>query len=289
MKIGITITETAYTPEAYAYKDYLEKKGCAVQLDFAQCLDPYNDVNIYFMGTRPFWHKQKQRAKEIHEYHSLSTGKYPKLKNEIKKLVNKKPDGRIFLNAFVAEQLSFKDTIPFIFREMGVDECFFQTPSQTPDFDIVYCGSILGRAGLVETLVSLSSRFKVVVIGEVPAEIKSIFSAAKITMTGRLNRVEIASVYQNARFGLNYTPDVYPFNIQTSTKTLEYFASGLSVISNRYPWIENFVKQHNAEIIWLDHCFSQEMPSLNRQVDMSQYKWENILDSCNFVDYLQRI
>jgi hypothetical protein len=57
---------------------------------------------------------------------------------------------------------------------------------------------------------------------------------------GPVSRDQLPEIYKNARFGLNYTPDIYPYNVQTSTKTLEYLASGLGVISNKYKWSEFF-------------------------------------------------
>jgi hypothetical protein len=96
MKVGIPLSTSAYTPEAYAYEKYLKAMGHEVQLDYD--LDPNNDINIHFMGTRPFWKSSKGRALEIHEYQSLSTPPYAKLKNYSKRIINKKPVGRIFLN-----------------------------------------------------------------------------------------------------------------------------------------------------------------------------------------------
>ena len=101
MKIGITLKKSAYTPEAYAYEAYLKERGYQVQLDYS--LDPNNDVNIHFMGVRPFWEKKEGRAVEIHEYQSLSTPPYASFKNLIKKAINEKPQGRIFLNEFVKD------------------------------------------------------------------------------------------------------------------------------------------------------------------------------------------
>lgn len=72
MIVGIGLKEHAYTPEAYAYKSYLESNGVSVQLENEAFIDPNNDINIYFMGMRPLWHRKKGRAIEIHEYQSLS-------------------------------------------------------------------------------------------------------------------------------------------------------------------------------------------------------------------------
>lgn len=59
MKVGIPLS-TRYTPEAYAYEKYLKAMGHEVQLDYN--LDPNNDINIHFMGTRPFWKSNKGRV-----------------------------------------------------------------------------------------------------------------------------------------------------------------------------------------------------------------------------------
>ncbi|MDO9866366.1 glycosyl transferase [Glaesserella parasuis] len=293
MKIGITLKKSAYTPEAYAYANYLREKGNIVQLDFENNLDINNDINIYFMGIRSCLNHRYGGAKEIHEYHSLSIGSFPRLKNGVKKYINRKPDGRIFLNSVVEKEFLFKDKIPTIHRDMGVDDIFFQNIQSRSVFDIVYCGSILGRRGLVETLVRLSQNFKIVVIGDVPKDIRKIFMSAKITMTGRLEREEIIKIYKMSNFGLNFTPDIYPFNIQTSTKTLEYLAAGLNVISNRYSWVEKFSCENNIEMIWLDEIMHYD--TLYRcdyrsySKNLERFRWNNILDSCNFSYFLEGI
>lgn len=292
MIIGIPISENAYTPESYAYQKYLIRKGHIVQLDYK--LDPDNDINLYITGLKPFWEKKKGRAKEIHEYQSLSTPPYAKLKNFGKKLINNKPNGRIFLNNFVHEHLFFEDKIPFIYRDMGVDENLFQKPNENPDYDIVYCGSVSGRNGLIETLLNLAKSYKVLVVGKLTIEDRDLLNSENITLIGAVNREFLPEIYKNARFGLNYTPDIYPYNIQTSTKTLEYLASGLKVISNRYEWAEYFFKNINYQPFWLscdttlDITKFENLNSFNYSV-MKDYSWENILSHSNFEGFLREV
>lgn len=283
MKIGITINNISYTPEAYAYEKYLTKLGHCIQLDLASNLDPNNDINIYFMGFRPFWVKEKGKALEIHEYQSLSTGTYPRVKNLMKKIINKKPVGRIFLNSIVKSEFGFIDDVPSICRDMGVDDSFFQVPSNNPKYDIVYCGSVNGRIGLVEILSELSKKYKIIVIGDVDMSIKNHLISLGISFTGRLDRKDIPTIYADARFGLNYTPNIYPFNIQTSTKTLEYLASGLNVISNRYFWAETFFKQLSYTPIWIEQMDLEKNSSLP---NMDGYAWKNVLDKSNFEKFI---
>lgn len=283
MFVGIPLSRYAYTPEAYAYEKYLKKNGHQVQLEYE--LDPNNDVNIYFMGTRPFWKKREGRAIEIHEYQSLSTPPYARFKNFSKKLVNKKPSGRIFLNDLVHHDLNFTDDIPYIYRDMGVDEALFQSPSENPLYDIVYCGSISGRSGLIEVLRELAENYKVIVVGRVNDVEKELLQHTNITLLGQVSRDQLPEIYRNSRFGLNYTPNIYPFNIQTSTKTLEYLASGLRVISNRYKWINSFCDQKNINVIPFEGL-SLIYTDLN--FDLKKYLWENLLSSCNFENFLIR-
>lgn len=289
MKIGIPLSHNAYTPEAYAYEKYLKNLGHQVQLDYE--LDPNNDINIYFMGMRPLWKKYIGKAVEIHEYQSLSTPPYAKIKNFSKKIINRKPRGRIFLNEIVAQQFSFDDAIPCIYRDMGIDEAFFQFPKDNPEFDIVYSGSISGRIGLIETLVHLSHQYKILVIGSIEGEVKGLLLKYNITLTGRVQRSELPSLYANARYGLNYTPDVYPFNIQTSTKTLEYLASGLRVISNRYKWSQYIEKKMDINFIWIDELMGSKKilyseNILINKLDVEEYSWTNILKKSNFDKFL---
>lgn len=292
MKVGITLKTNAYTPEAYAYEKYLKKLGHQVQLDYE--LDPSNDINIYFMGTRPFWKKREGCGIEIHEYQSLSTPPYAHFKNFTKKIVNRKPSGRILLNEFVHQDLNFNDNIPYIYRDMGVDEALFQSPSKKPLYDIVYCGSISGRNGLIEILRRLAENYKVVVVGQVSDLESSLLKHENITILGRVERKDLPEIYRNSRFGLNFTPDFYPYNIQTSTKTLEYLASGLGVISNKYKWSEQFFNKINYKPIWIDDfnfISNIKMMGTNDLSSnlMQEYSWDEILEKSSLDVFLREV
>lgn len=286
MIIGVPLSKFAYTPESYAYEKYLSAAGHTVQLSYD--LDPDNDINIFFMGTRPFWKKQEGRAVEIHEYQSLSTPPYAKLKDFSKKIINRKPSGRIFLNDFVCKGLNFEDNISCIYRDMGVDDALYQTPSENPLYDIIYCGSVAGRVGLIEALLKLAKNYKVVVVGKVSEQEQMLLQVGNITLLGQVSRDQLPEIFRNARFGLNYTPDIYPFNIQTSTKTLEYLASGLGVISNRYRWMEGFSELHNLDVVWMDDT----VPNVDVNIDkcdfgFSIYSWDNVLKNSKLLEFLE--
>lgn len=288
MKIGVPLSKDAYTPESYAYEKYLTRLGHQVQVDYK--LDPDNDINIHYMGFHPFYRVYSGRAKIIHEYQSLSTFPYAKLKDLIKVKLAKKPDGRIFLNKNVHKKMNFNDDIPFIYRDMGVDDILFQEPNTKTVYDIVYCGSISGRFGLIDTLLLLSKKYKIIVLGKITKEEKNLLSCSNITVVGEVKRGQLSDFFKKAKYGLNFMPDIYPYNIQTSTKVLEYLASGLEVISSRYEWIEKFSEELDYEPIWLEDIENTDL-SLHgsSKLSMIEYSWSNVLEKSGFEDFLKNI
>lgn len=291
-RIGITINENSYTPEAYAYKKYLMDNGYNVDLAPADMLDSSLDLHIYFMGSRPFW-KKKGNWKEIHEYQSLSTPPYALAKNILKKNINRKPDARIFLNNIVDSNLGFSDNVPFIYRDMGIDLELYQSPSLNPSFDIVYCGSTT-RPGLIEKFHELSRLgFSILVVGSIDEKSrKNLEKNNNIKCLGKVSRHELPEIYRDCSIGLNYTPDQYPYNIQTSTKTLEYLASGLHVFSNRYQWAEEFFLLYPKRVTWLDVDSNLKRDRINIENDsycFKKFSWENVLNNSGIINLIDKL
>lgn len=289
MKVGIGLKSQSYTPEAYAYDTYLKKESVEVQLDLEDNICPNNDINIFFMGFKPFWQQDLGKAKILHEYQSLSTAPYAKMKDVAKRVINKKPAGRIFLNDIVRKELNFSDNIPYINRDMGVDSVLFQCPDSEPEFDIVYAGSMEGRIGLTTEIIRLSILgYRILLIGDVSVENRTVLNTySNIFLTGRVSRNELPGLFRKCKAGLNYTPDLYPFNIQTSTKTLEYLASGLRVLSNTYIWSAWASKNYNAPFLWLENLNEYiDLSAYNKASDVIVPSWENILKDSNFIGFL---
>lgn len=290
MNIGIGLKHDTYTPEAYAYASFLKDKGWHVQLALEELLDDGLDAHIYVMGIRPFFLKRKRKELvEIHEYQSLSTPNFAKAKDLTKRLLNKKPSARIFLNSTVKDGLGFSDDKPYLLRDMGVDNTLFLPAPRNPRFDLIYCGSI-GRAGLVQQLLRLAKiGLRLLIVGDVPASVISRFSQlTHVEFSGRVGRHELPEIYQQARAGLNFTPDIYPFNIQTSTKTLEYCAAGLGVVSNRYEWALDFSAARNAEFLWVEKIESKEdFDNFNfSSIEVHDLEWSKILSNIELDRFL---
>ena len=292
MKIGIGLKMGSYTPEAYAYASYLEGNGFHVQLEKEDYLDPDLDLHIFFCGIRTKY-KESKGPIEIHEYSSLSTPPFAIQKNFLKRYINKIPEGRIFLNDIVKNEIGFLDEVPYILRDMGVDDEFFSVASSSLEYDLLYCGSLVGRLGLAEQLKRLAAMgLKILVVGEVSKFfMKEFMGNTQIKFTGRLKRNELPAVFGLARAGLNYTPNIYPFNIQTSTKTLEYCAAGLGVVSNSYEWANFFEKSRSSKFLWLENIRSKDdFDTFNfEKINVSDLNWSKLLEKANLVNFIMII
>lgn len=290
--------EGVYLPEISAYMAYLKSAIPTVKgydssaLEKGISEDDF-DVVWKFMG---FDRHPRSKSFIVHEYGSLSVGKLPKTKNLIKRLVNTQPDLRVFLNPAVEKGMDFRDQIPSRQRDMGVSEHFFREhPNPNTEFDFVYSGS-LNRG---KVIYSMLNHFKenmkdsrLLVVGSVPDDIHNHFgSTPNIHFTGRLRYEDVPHAITRARYGLNIMPDIYPFNVQTSTKVLEYCAAGLPIISTDYQWIRDFEQQSGGRFLYCSPDFhSLSLETVNKHSfhvpDVTTYNWDQILLKSRVFDFL---
>ena len=290
MKVAICLRPSAYLPEAYAYQSYLNSKNVEVELVNDDYYGNDIDIKLNFLGFS-FFSNYKRSFKQIHEYGSLSTPPFSFLKDEVKKYFNSTPDARIFLNPRVHEKFNFINDRPFMYRDMGIDKLFFCSNNAKKVYDVVYCGG--ERIGLMENIDNLLKfGLKIIVVGSFSASFNNHYrNVSNITFTGKLNRVDISKIYQISVAGLNYTPNIFPYNIQTSTKTLEYCAAGLNIISNQYEWVDQFVRSYNSKFLWIQNIKSRsDIESFNYITpDVSNLEWDYLLDKLEFDKFLFRI
>ena len=292
MKIGILGKSQSYLPEAFAYKKYLEKYNHEIVITSNHDELINFDTIIMFMGFYP--NKRNTNIKYIHEYNSLSLQPYAHIKNKLKQYLNFKPDKRIFLNNYVKFFFNFRDNISFLNRDMGYDISFKdcqKIKNKKIEYDLVYTGSFDNRNGLFECVKYLSKfGFKIALIGNMKNHLYNEFKKIdKVSILGKLDLNEIIKVFNITKCGLNFTPDIFPFNVQSSTKTIEYSAAGLGVISNRYIWAETFEKSRSANFLYLDELSSKDqIYNFNfKNAFVDDLIWENILNESNFKSFIE--
>ncbi|MFG6495279.1 glycosyltransferase [Fictibacillus sp. UD] len=295
-------TGKSYSPGIWAMIKYFDQRPeLGIKFHDASKLKHYqlNDFDGVWksMGT----HFSKVNGLPlIHEYPSLSTGAFPHSKNWIKKTFNVKPDLRVFLNSQVKEGFDFQDNIKYCYRDMGVDDIFFHRSSGNKEYDFVYIGSIT-KARKIPTLLRYfkneNKKRSILLIGDVPDEIHQEFSGiSNIHFSGRVPYEEVPKYATKARFGINYIPDQYPFNLQTSTKLLEYLAMGLDVITTDYKWVRTFMEKNEIQLITVDERLSnleQQLTSYQSPVtsslNMERYLWDGIIKQSGIEEQLIKI
>lgn len=292
-------TRDAYLPEITAYQKYLGDffpHVKSVDSRIGHCEEGNFDIVWRFMGVDHSSPNATRKPFLVHEYNSLSTGFAARFKNRMKVWLNQKPDKRIFLNADVKRGFSFNDDIPFSLRDMGIDPAFFKQNKNEPHFDFIYVGSLDRGKIITAFLDCFAERCEDLKISIVGSPSSALFDRYKgcgnIVFQGRVPYNEIPAYMRNAKFGVNLMPDRYPFNLQTSTKLLEYCAAGLNIISTKYQWVESFSRMHGGNFFWLEPDFSNfskvGLTSFDfKTPDVGNLGWNNIIQASGIFDFLK--
>lgn len=281
-------SERAYLPEIDAYINYFNKTEGFKAYDSSKLKDfNLNEFDIVW-EFKGFGGIKMRNQVLVHEYASLSTGMFPLLKNKLKASINSKPDLRIFLNENVKAGFNFNDNIKYCFRDMGIDEKFIQARNSNKEYDFIYVGSISKSRGIDKLLKKFNeiNNGKLCLVGEVSDDIYNMYKNNKdIIFTGKVTYAEVPEIASKAIYGINYIPNKYPFNIQTSTKLLEYLALDLKVITTDYKWVRQFENQHDCSFYKLDlsnldfNIGKLEKHQFKSNFKAEEFLWDNIIKS----------
>ncbi len=285
----------AYLPEIEAYEQYFGDRELFEVFD-CMSLQHYSlkdfDVAWHFMGLD----FSREKIFTVHEYQSLSCGRFNGVKDFIKRRLNVVPDLRVFQSEHIRRSLNFKDSVTYCYREMGIDERFFGQTGQK-DYDFVYLGNIGKERGVCRLLDKFKSDIRsmtLLVIGDVPAEIYRHYKVAtNIIFSGRVAYYDVPKYAVRARYGINYIENKWPYARQTSTKLLEYCALGLPVITTSYEWVNRFENRHHARFYKITEDLNnfnigeiEAFPYTIPEVDT--YEWKNIIENSGIHDLLVR-
>ncbi len=289
----------AILPEIAAYQHYFNALGWDVIVAQPDDQIPMHiDVEWHFMGTGGT--RRRPGSLLIHEYASASVPPFTSIKDSCKRLFNSTPSIRMFLNEYVRKKISFDDDIPFCYRDMGIDESFLNTQHNATrkDFDFIHCGSIhllLHFNKLLHAFTKAPLRFNnIIIAGDYPmSERKRWMRYSNIEFAGRLSRDKVLEYMTRSRYGINYRPDREPYVFQTSTKTLEYYACKLPVLSTNSQWLNDFNQQHGGNY----YCLRDDLSNLNLQsikefqfsfADVSDITWENQIKRSGIEDMIEK-
>jgi glycosyltransferase involved in cell wall biosynthesis len=289
----------AILPEIDAYIQYFNKTKHFRAFDSAQFgtnFEPNEfDIVWEFKGFGGI--KKKNDRLLVHEYASLSTGALPLFKNFMKAKFNYKPNLRVFLNEDVKNGFSFHDEIDFCYRDMGIDQRFLVAQSSYKEYEFTYVGSVSKSRELDNLLGVMNEKKlgKLCLIGDVDPDIYAKYKNNKdFIFTGKVPYSQVPEIASKAVYGINYIPDKYPFNIQTSTKLLEYLALGLKVLTTDYRWVRRFEQTHECSFYKLKSLLDFDMKSISTfqfvsNVKMEKFLWDKIIKDSKIEEKLMSL
>lgn len=296
IKIAILHEGKAYMPEIGAYAAYLNESdefSADIVSDEAQINDDY-DVVWKVMGLD---RKRSNQHALIHEYNTITVGKNAKLKDLLKRILNTKPDGRIFQNKKVHDVFNFKDNQPFIYRDMGISKQYFIDNKVEKIYDFVYIGTMDPSRQLNKMLEMFKANpdLSICLIGTPDPILEREYGHLdNVHFVGRVPYEELPLTAAKARYGMNFIPDIFPFNKQTSTKMLEYCALGLQVVTTSYEWVNQFEKDNDARFFKLD----DKLTNLTREnleqfdfktPDLSHLEWNTLFDKAEVKPFIKAV
>lgn len=273
IRIDIERPAKAFLPESEAYLRYFRKdKRFDVEIN-----DPNNpdqelaDVELRYFGLVPRWRRRASIL--VGDYNSMSTGNFPRLKDTMKKVINTKPDIALALNHEVIRHLGFQleDVIP---RPMGYFGDLVKE-RKAPKWDLVYSGSI-SRPTVLANLNRLAQiGLRIVVVGASSPN----GASSRLEFVGPQPIETVYDIYSQSRFGLNITPNIFPYFFQDSTKVIEYSACGLGVVTNKYQWVDNFAENRGGQFLDITKLLSAStLDNFDFQVpEVSDLEWQSVM------------
>lgn len=245
-------------PEIAAYRsffaDHFETQEVRPSEVCALC-DLSSSICWYIMG----FHKARPNAGlVIHDYRSLSIGRFWFIKDQIKRLLNAKPDIRIFQNAEMQKALCLNDNVPTLFLPMGVPEFILDYRPEkkpAPDHDFCYIGVMSKERCTTLMIDSFLRRFggtkSFLLFGLPEEEIVQKYHAHKnVIFMGRKPQQEVFTSLARTRVAVNYFPNHNPHKLQTPTKLLEYAALGLRILCNEQPQSRSVAARYGLSCHW---------------------------------------
>jgi hypothetical protein len=303
-KIFIIHNGKANYPEIQAYKNYFGNKYEVKDITIKELkrnkkihntIDEYT-ILWYIMG---FYPKKIKAGFVIHDYRSLSIGKFAKFKNFIKKVFNQKSNLRIFLNEYVANEFKFKDNIPFIFLDMGVPDYIFEIkkdPNIEEKYDFIYVGEISKERESDKMIINFVKKYgtskTLLLVGKYEKFIyEKFYSYHNIIFTGKIEQKEVFKLIRLSKYCLNFIPNKYPYDYQTSTKLLEYAALGKKIISTLTKANIQVAKKYKINTLFVNNFEFPEENELkkikpNIHINAKLFSWENIIKSSGIERYL---
>jgi hypothetical protein len=294
-------SKAAY-PEIAALSSYFADRGYDVTQIGPK--DAANDqhrktVCWHMMG---FYPRRLDCTLTIHDYRSLSVGRFARLKDRLKRQFNAMPDLRIFQNQEIRNALGFDDEHETLYLPMGVPEFFIEARDivREPAADFVYIGSMLAERRCELMLDSFVKRFggekTFDLYGAAPEELQRRYAQnPNVQFRGSVPQVQLPGILKSARVGVCYFPMHYPHLLQRPTKLMEYAALGMRILANDHPQSRNTAELYGLECAWGSNSdmFAAVADALdwpdNMSVSPARMAWNEVISASKVEEALRAL
>jgi glycosyltransferase involved in cell wall biosynthesis len=297
MTIAFIHAHKSFLPGLGAYLRFFAARGIKTEVCFPhQAKLIQADLEWHFMGSQI---RKNPQALTIHEYGSASTPPLRRVKDRLKKLINCRPDFRIFDSAYAQQQFGFSDQVPSAIRQSGLFADALSTAFEAMEkkYDFIYVGTVaperrmsalftLFRSGRLrnQSLLILSQNY-----AYWQAKCRD---SANIHFQGPVPWDQVYSYVRKARYAINFVPDIPPFSHQPSSKFLDYVACRVPVITTDYAWVREFQGSYGGRFYYLTPDLRNwDWESVLRYdfafPDLKEWTWENQITRSGILEFLR--
>ena len=325
MKVFILHPGKANYPEIAAYGRRLRAHGFEV---FDGDLDAYvrfpdRDVCILWciMG---FYRALPPARFVIHDYRSLSVGRLAAVKDRVKRVLNVRPDLRIFQNARMRDAMAFGDGVRALLLPMGVPDWIFDPVDagagagagagadvaaagdadtvQTPSGRFCYIGEMSRERGFHKVLAAYRDARRdaadtLVLVGHPEPEIRAAFADTPgIRFVGRVPQRDALRIVRDSEYAVCFFPYHRPHCFQTPTKLLEYASLGKKIVCNDAPSNVRTAKElgipcHVTGAAIFDEVFPLSRIRARRPdpAAMKSLEWGRVIEGSGVLAYIDAV
>jgi glycosyltransferase involved in cell wall biosynthesis len=258
------------------------------------------------MGRSLAWHmmgfyrKRLPAALTVHDYKSLSLGRFSRVKDWVKRFGNAVPDVRILKEAML-KVYGFGNSVPYVLQDIGVNDDLrlHLKPQTAKEYAFCYVGAMTYErkfdAVLRAFLDSPEKDKRFVLVGEAEARLKAEFAAyPNLIFTGRVAQAEVYRYVQASEVSVCYFPTHYPHSIQTPTKLLEAAALGARILINDQPMNKALAAKYGMAVVVgkAENMFAK-LPILaawldNRGLDSTPLYWSHMVKESGIAAVLDK-
>lgn len=246
-----------------------------------------------------FYPKKLPSALTIHDYRSLSVGKFRWAKDRLKRYFNAKPDIRIIQPSIVSE-LGFNDDVPSVLLDVGISDAILSYRNKEIQklYDFCYVGAMNSERKIHLMVDSFLHHFgdtkNLAMVGKADKNLIHLYKKnMNVLFLGPVCQEKVFEIIAGTNVIVCYFPDHFPHTTQTPTKLLEAAALGARILANDQLMNRSKSIEYNIKAVWgSTHDIFANLPEIknwenNIGIDPTPMLWSTMIKNCGLLDRLK--